>query len=163
MPRHLLTAALTAAVLGLSACGGEEEEPAVSGEATPIEQEEPAVSGEATPAEQEPVTVELEEQNDSGQSGEATLTPEGEQTRVALQVENPPSVPQPVHIHDGTCEELDPTPKYPLENLTDGTSETVVDVPLSELQAGEFAINAHASEADPGTYVSCGAVPSGGS
>lgn len=144
MPRHLLTVALTAAVLGLSACGGEEEEP--------------AVSGEETTTEQESVTVELQEQNDSGQSGEATLTPEGEQTRVALQLENPPSEPQPVHIHEGTCEELNPTPAHPLENLTDGASETLVDVPLSELQAGEFAINAHASEADAQTYVACGAV-----
>lgn len=149
MPRNLLTVALTAAALSLSACGGEDEEP--------------AVSGEATPTEQESVTVELQEQNDSGQTGQATLTSEGEQTRVALQLEDPPSAPQPVHIHEGTCEELDPTPAHPLENLTDGASETVVDVPLSELQTGEFAINAHASEADAKTYVACGAVPSGGS
>lgn len=149
MLRNVLTVALAATVLGVSGCGGDEEEP--------------AVSSEATPAEQEPVTVELQEQNDSGQSGQATLTPEGEQTRVTLQLENPPSVPQPVHIHEGTCEELDPTPKYPLENLTDGASETVVDVPLSDLQAGEFAINAHASEEEVKTYVACGGVTSDGS
>lgn len=144
MFRQGLAVAVTATVLGLSGCGGDEEEP--------------AVSTDVAPTEQEAVTVELQEQNDSGQSGEATLTPDGEQTRVVLDLENPPSVPQPVHIHEGTCEELDPTPRYPLENLTDGTSETVVDVPLSELQAGEFAINAHASEEDAGTYVACGVV-----
>lgn len=144
MLRQSLAVAVTATVLGLSGCGGDEEEP--------------AVSTEATPAEQEAVTVELQEQNDSGQSGQATLTPEGEQTRVVLDLENPPSVPQPVHIHEGTCDELDPTPRYPLENLSDGTSETVVDVPLSDLQGADFAINAHASEEDAGTYVACGGV-----
>lgn len=144
MLRHSLAVAVTATVLGLSGCGGGEEDP--------------AVSTEATPAEQEAVTVELQEQNDSGRSGRAMLTPEGEQTRVVLDLDNPPSVAQPVHIHDGTCDELDPTPRYPLENLTDGTSETVVDVPLSDLQGGEFAINAHASEEDAGTYVACGEV-----
>ena len=138
---------MTATALGLSGCGGDEEEP--------------AVSTDATPAEQEAVTVELQEQNDSGQSGQATLTPEGEQTRVVLELENPPSVPQPVHIHEGTCEELDPTPRYPLENLSGGTSETVVDAPLSDLQGGDFAINAHASEADAKTYVACGGVTDG--
>ncbi len=94
----------------------------------------------------------------SGQSGQATLTPEGEQTRVAVGFDNAPSVPQPVHIHEGTCEDLNPAPRFLLENLTEGTSETVVDVPLSELQEGEFAINAHASENDIETYVACGGI-----
>lgn len=158
MLRQFLAVAVTGAVLAVSGCG-EEEEPAVSTEATPA-QEEPAVESEAAPAEEEPVTVDLGEQNDSGQSGQATLTPEGEQTRVVLELDNPPAVPQPVHIHEGTCEELDPTPRYPLENLAEGASETLVDVPLAELQEGEFAINAHASEDDVKTYVACGAIGS---
>ena len=154
MLRQVLAVAVTGAVLALSGCG-EEEEPAVSTEATPA-QEEPAV--EATPAQEEPVTVDLAEQNDSGQSGQATLTSEGEQTSVVLELDNAPAVPQPVHIHEGTCEELNPTPQFPLENLSEGASETVVDVPLAELQEGEFAINAHASEDDVETYVACGAI-----
>ena len=158
MLRQFLAVAVTGAALALSGCG-EEEEPAVSTEATPA-QEEPAVDAEATPAEEEPVTVEIGEQKNSGQSGQATLTPEGEQTRVTLELDNPPAVPQPVHIHEGTCEDLNPTPRFPLENLTEGKSETVVDVPLSELQEGEFAINAHASEDDVETYVACGAIGS---
>jgi hypothetical protein len=161
MLRRFLTVAVTATVLGLSGCGGDEDEPAVEPEAT-VETEEPAVDSEASLAEEEPVTVELQEQNDSRQSGEATLTAEGEQTRVALDLDNPPAEPQPVHIHEGTCDDLNPTPEFPLENLTDGTSETVVDVPLADLQEGEFAINAHASEQDIETYVACGEIPSSG-
>lgn len=159
MLRRVLTVAVTATLLGLSGCGGGEDEPAVEAEATPAQQE-PAREAEATPADQAPVTVELQEQNDSGKSGQATLTPDGQQTRVALELENPPSTPQPVHIHEGTCEELNPVPEFPLENLTDGTSETVVDVPLSDLQEGEFAINAHASPDDLETYVACGDITS---
>lgn len=148
MLRRVLTVAATAAVLGVSGCGGDDQEP--------------ATSPEATTAEQEAVTVELSEQSDSGQSGQATLTPQEGQTRVAIELDNPPSVPQPVHIHEGTCDDLNPAPEYPLENLTDGTSETVVDVPLADLQEGEFAINAHASPDDLETYVACGDIPSDG-
>lgn len=103
------------------------------------------------------VEVELSEQNDSGQSGTATLEAAGEgQTTVTLELSDPPDVPQPVHIHEGTCEELNPQPAFPLENLEDGTSETTVEVSLDELQSGEYAINAHASEEDVETYVACG-------
>ncbi|MGH3029824.1 MAG: CHRD domain-containing protein [Gaiellaceae bacterium] len=105
----------------------------------------------------EAVEVELTEQNGSGQSGTATLEAAGEgQTTVTLELSNPPDVPQPVHIHEGTCAELNPQPAFPLENLEDGTSETTVDISVEELQSGEYAINAHASEEDVETYVACG-------
>ena len=105
------------------------------------------------------VEIELSEQNDSGQSGTATLEAAGEgQTTVTLELSNPPDVPQPVHIHEGTCAEIDPQPAFPLENLEDGTSETTVDISVEELQSGEYAINAHASEEDVETYVACGDV-----
>ena len=101
--------------------------------------------------------VELSEQNGSGQSGTATLEPAGEgQTTVTLEFSNPPNVPQPVHIHEGTCAELNPQPEFPLANLEDGTSETTVDISVEDLQSGEYAINAHASEEDVETYVACG-------
>jgi hypothetical protein len=105
----------------------------------------------------EAVEVELSEQNGSGQSGTATLEPAGEgQTTVTLELSSPPDVPQPVHIHEGTCAELNPQPAFPLENLEDGTSETTVDISVADLQSSEYAINAHASEEDVETYVACG-------
>jgi hypothetical protein len=75
---------------------------------------------------------------------------------VTLELSNPPDVPQPVHTHEGTCTELNPQPAFPLENLEDGTSETTVDISVEDLQSGEYAINAHASEEDVETYVACG-------
>jgi hypothetical protein len=105
----------------------------------------------------EAVEVELSEQNGSGQSGTAMLEAAGEgQTTVTLELSNPPDVPQPVHIHEGTCAELDPQPAFPLENLEDGTSETTVDISVEELRSGDYAVNAHASEEDVETYVACG-------
>lgn len=134
----LAALALAALALGIAGCGGDDEEEAAGGG-----------GGES-------VTVDLGEQSGSGQSGTATLTPTGDgQTMVSLELSNPPDVPQPVHIHSGTCEELGDV-VFPLTNLEGGTSETTVDVSLEELQSGEFAVNAHASEEDIQTYVACG-------
>ena len=102
------------------------------------------------------VTVELAEQNGSGQSGTATLAPAGDgQTLVTLELSNPGSDPQPVHVHSGSCAELGEV-AYPLTNLEGGTSETTVDTTIEELQSGGFAINAHESEANIQNYVACG-------
>ena len=93
------------------------------------------------------VTVNLDEQNGSGESGTATLTPvSSTSTKVVVELSNPPSDPQPAHIHPGTCANLDPTPKYALPNIVDGKVEATVPVGLEQLQAGEFALNVHKSE-----------------
>ncbi len=127
---------LSALTLALAACGGDDEG---------------ATSGDA-------VTVQLAEQNGSGQSGTATLTPVGDtQTMVAIELSNPPADPQPAHIHSGTCAELGEV-VYPLTNIEGGTSETTLDVTLEELQSGGFAINAHESEANIQNYVACGEI-----
>lgn len=104
------------------------------------------------------VTVQLSAQNNSGENGTAELTDMGGgKTHVVLNIPNTPAgVVQPVHIHEGTCANLNPAPKYPLTNLTNGKSDTVVDVALSALMAQPFAINAHKSAQDIATYVSCG-------
>lgn len=112
-------------------------------------------------AAQESVTIQLREQNGSGQSGTAVLTAEGNQTRVVVTLSNPPAgVAQPSHIHEGTCANLNPKPKYPLQSVMNGRSETVVDVPLSQLLAGQFAINVHKSQQEISTYVACGEIRS---
>ena len=109
---------------------------------------------------QETVTVTLAEQSGSGQSGTAVLTAVGTQTRVTIQLSNPPAgTPQPAHIHPGTCANLDPRPQYPLNNVVDGRSETVVDVPLADLLTGNFAINVHKSGQEIAVYVACGDIP----
>jgi hypothetical protein len=100
----------------------------------------------------------LAPQNDSGESGTASLTKQGDtQTKVVLSVAGAPAgVSQPVHIHKGTCAKLDPKPAFPLSPLVNGKSETVVNASLDELGKGGYAINGHKSAQQVSTYVFCG-------
>ena len=105
-------------------------------------------------AQSSPITVQLGEQNKSGETGTATITPQGNKTQIVLQMKGAPAEAQPAHIHDGTCAALDPKPRIPLQNVTDGKSTTTVDVPISQVMKG--AINVHKSASDLKTYVACG-------
>ena len=107
-------------------------------------------------------TVDLSAQNGSSESGTVTLTADGERTKVVISLDNEPSgIPQPAHIHKGSCKELDPNPAYGLQNVVDGKSTTDVDEPLDELQDEDYAVNVHKSGSDLKTYVSCGDIGSG--
>lgn len=109
----------------------------------------------------DPVSVTLNAQNDSGQTGTATLTDLGNgKIKVEVNVSNAPAgVPQPLHIHKGTCANLDPRPAFPLTNAVDGVSVTEIDATLAELQNGDYAINGHKSAAEASVYVFCGDIP----
>jgi hypothetical protein len=112
-------------------------------------------------AEAQDVNVRLGALNSSGESGTATLSDVGgNKTKVVIAVTGQPAnVPQPVHIHKGTCAQLDPAPAYGLTTMADGKSETVIDQPLSSLQRERFAINGHKSAQEANTYVFCGDIP----
>jgi predicted small lipoprotein YifL len=103
-----------------------------------------------------PTEIQLQEQSASGESGTATLTREGDKTKVVLGLQSGTSTAQPAHIHSGTCSSLDPTPAYPLNNVVNGKSTTVVNVPLDTLEKTAYAINVHKSTQDLKTYVACG-------
>ena len=122
-----------ATTLILAGCGGDDDE----------------LSGD--------VGIPLVAQNDSGQDGEATLSEvDSDTTSVVLELENPSVEPQPAHIHRGSCENLDPQPAYPLENVVDGKSTTEVNVAVEDLVDKGFAINVHKSAEEVEVYVSCG-------
>ena len=107
-----------------------------------------------------PVIVQLTPQNNSGESGTATLTEDGSKTKVVVAINGAPAgVPQPLHVHKGTCAQLTPAPAYGLTTLADGKSETTIDVTLTALQQGGFAINGHKSAQEASTYVFCGNIP----
>ena len=105
-------------------------------------------------------SAKLSPQNNSGESGTATLTKAGDnQTKVVLDVKGGPSgVSQPVHIHKGTCDKLDPKPAYPLSPVVNGKSETTVNASLDDLEKGGYAINGPKSAQDVKTYVFCGPI-----
>ena len=101
-------------------------------------------------------TFQLETLNDSGVTGTAVLTDLRDgSTRVVVDVEPAGHLNMPAHIHPGTCVELVPQPLYPLQSVVDGGSETVVPRSLSELLAGDLALNLHVSFDDMGTYAAC--------
>jgi hypothetical protein len=101
-------------------------------------------------------TFKISPQNGSGETGTATLTQNGDSLVVKLSITGS-KVPQPAHIHKGTCANLDPKPAYPLTTVADGKSVTTVkDLKLSTLTSGTYAINVHKSTTDIKDYVACG-------
>ena len=103
------------------------------------------------------VSVKLEAQNNSGQGGIASLTPEGDTTRVVIEIPiMPAGVSQPAHVHLGRCGKLNKAPKWRLEDVKGGRSVTVVPVPLDVILKDKSAINVHKSAAEMQRYVSCG-------
>jgi hypothetical protein len=107
-----------------------------------------------------PLVAALAQQANSNVTGTVTLTPQGDdKTVVKIQLRGDASTdPHPAHIHDGTCEDFDQAPAYPLENVENGTSTTTVDAPLQELLSEPYIVNVHKSEAEISTYISCGTV-----
>lgn len=83
------------------------------------------------------------------------------------------TAPHPVHVHEGTCDNLDPAPLFPLNDVTAPdpadavqsssgapvaieTSTTTIDATLVDLAGGERAINVHESVDNIGNYIACG-------
>ncbi len=114
-----------------------------------------AAASAATPT---TVTVKMVPQNDSGESGTATLTEVADGVRVAVKLDGAPKdVPQPTHIHVGNCGHINKAPEYPLANTVNGEGvATVKGVTLADLLKGTYAINVHKSGTEIATYVSCG-------
>ena len=110
----------------------------------------------ATLAQDKPMTVNLAPQNASGEKGTVTLTPQGDKTQVVIKLAGAPSAAQPAHIHDGSCANLDPKPRVPLQNVVDGASTTTLDMKLADVVGKGGAVNVHKSAADLKTYVACG-------
>ncbi|MHB1233716.1 MAG: hypothetical protein ACYCZQ_14215 [Burkholderiales bacterium] len=108
-------------------------------------------------AKEKPITVNLEAQNNSGETGTATLTPEGRKTKVVIEMSNATAgVAQPAHIHKGTCANLDKAPKWKLKPVKDGKSTTVVPASLKTILKDKTAINVHKSLKEIKDYVACG-------
>jgi hypothetical protein len=93
--------------------------------------------------------------NDSGVTGGVEFRDVGGRTEVEVRVEPAGNLDMPAHIHPGTCDNLTPQPKYPLENIRNGASTTVVPAGIEELFAGELALNIHRSNDDLRTYTAC--------
>lgn len=137
MHRKLVPVLLLSLAVAVSACGGSDRDE----------------SGGET------LNLELTEENGSGQSGTAVISPvDGERARIVMEVDHPPDAPQPAHVHPGPCGDLG-DPVAALESLVDGRSETIVPMSLAELRRGGFVVHAHKSEAEFEVSVACAAIP----
>lgn len=150
----------------LAACGGaatpatSPAPPSAAPSAAPASASPTGGAAASPTGEPSEVTIQLGTLNNSGESGTATLTAAGAQTKVVLSITGQPAgVDQPTHIHEGNCTTLNPAPKYPLTDVKDGKSETTVNASLSDLLNGGFGINVHKSASDLPTYVVCGDIP----
>jgi hypothetical protein len=147
MTRTLWMSALVAAgALALSGCGDEGGGGAVQG----------GVEGSEA-------AVEMKGYNNSNEFGTGSLfAEEGGKTRVLMDTEGPfdREFEQPVAIYEGTCPEPSGEAAYELTILTDGFSETTLDVPLEDLQGGGYIIVVRKSATDD-TVTQCGAIGGG--
>jgi ketosteroid isomerase-like protein len=71
----------------------------------------------------------------------------------------PSGVPQPIHIHEGTCANLGAV-AFALRNVDGGVSHTILrGATLSDLQTGNYAIAVQQSQDEPDIFVACGDIP----
>ena len=102
------------------------------------------------------VTVELTSQNNSAVTGTATLSDiGGGKLRVEIRSSGAGAGPQPAHIHEGSCAQLNPAPKFPLADVVNGISRTDVDGSLEALMSAPHAIHMHKSPDELPIYVAC--------
>ncbi len=103
------------------------------------------------------VTVVLDPQNASGESGTATLKEVDGKVAVNLNLTGfVDGVSQPAHIHVGACPGVGAV-KYPLSNVTNGQSLSYLDVSMDQLKSElPLAINVHKSAAEAKVYTACG-------
>jgi len=145
-------AALILAGLTLSACGVNST-PTTT--VTPMETPTPTSTSETMMPTK---SVIMTAQSGSQQPGEAIFADlGGGKTNVVITLTGKASdVAQPAHIHIGSC----PTPgavKYPLSDVIDGRSETIVEASMSGLFESEaMAVNVHKSAEESSVFVSCG-------
>lgn len=115
-------------------------------------------SAAAAPASQRSVVVTLGAMNGSGESGTATFTEQGDKTLVVVGVSNAPAQRQPSHLHAGSCDDYTPRPAYPLADVVNGTSRTLLPQRFDVIVSGKYILNIHKSYDDIATQAACGAV-----
>jgi hypothetical protein len=153
-------------VLGLAlvalaaACGTDEEQEDAAGATTALTDtgltDTDELLDDAEEALEDALTLDLREQNNSGITGKVEFSPTSEGTvEVEIELDGSQGGPHPAHVHPGSCAQLDPVPKWPLNNVVNGRSKTTIDVDLGELTAQEYAVNVHDSPQNADLYVAC--------
>jgi len=120
-----------------------------------------ALAGALTACNNEPgasLTVNLDSQMASGQTGTAVLREVGEQTEVSIITSGGSDTgPQQSHIHVGRCGSNGPI-LYPLNNIQGGVSTTTINAKLNTLTGAKNYINIHKST-NIADIQACGNIP----
>jgi hypothetical protein len=90
-----------------------------------------------------------------GSGGEVRLAAAGSRTRVEVRTTKAAPVPQPAHVHAGTCDDFDPLPAYSLSSVESGFSATLLPIELDDLRSQTFVVNIHKSAAEMRVTVAC--------
>lgn len=106
-------------------------------------------------AQGQPNTLQLTPQNNSGISGTATFAQSGGTVHVDIKVTGAGAGPQPAHIHEGSCAQLNPTPQFSLQSVTNGSSSTDIQTTLQALTSTPHAVHMHKSADELSVYVAC--------
>jgi hypothetical protein len=110
--------------------------------------------------ERQTVTVAMEEQMGSTQSGEAILMElEGSRTRIEISVGRGGADPtQPARIVRGSCDDDSPEPIHALEDVVEGESVSEIDLSLDDLLDHGYAITVHETPARLQMRAACGEI-----
>jgi hypothetical protein len=110
------------------------------------------------PASAASVTFDLDNFNDSGQDGTATLTPNGGSTIVTLALPTGVLESELANIQAGECGAVGDI-VHSLTSFVDGSgiSATTLNVSLASLRTGNFIVNVYDS-GDPDTNTACGSI-----
>lgn len=146
------------AILILAAgCGGDSAD--VSQEAVVVDPAPEGMAAESTaPMGQ---TAQLQPVNDSGITGEATVTDRGSESEIMVRLTGAPAnSTHPGHVHAGTCEAIGSVVQPLQEIATDatgtGTMTASVAIPTMTLSDGQHIIVYHETGGSPAT---CATIP----
>jgi hypothetical protein len=106
----------------------------------------------------QPVTITLEEMNNSGKTGTAEFQSGAASTDVTIALEPAQGDNEPVHIHKGTCDSPEAEVAHDLGFTTAGLGQGQAFVTLPELTTGEYVLDIHSAQ-NPDEVIMCGAIP----
>jgi hypothetical protein len=106
----------------------------------------------------QPVTIMLEEQNNSGKSGTAELQPGAASTDITIELQPPQGDNEAIHIHTGTCDSPAAEVAHDIGFTTAGLGQGQAFVSLPELTTGEYVLDIHSAK-NPDEVIMCGAIP----
>jgi hypothetical protein len=107
--------------------------------------------------------IDMQEIAGSGITGEASIAPDGQNTRVMVRLMGGTPGQKNGHIHSGTCDNLGPV-LYELQAVDvaqggAGTVTSTINSPYEQVTAGSHVIAYHESGGQPGRPVVCGEIP----